>query len=59
MTLLAHRREIAANATKGGHPILAAKGACDLLLDFRHPQISLCQIVYSRCDTNLRSKMPF
>src|SRR2546429_2790822 len=45
MTLLAHGREIAANATKSRQPILAAKGACDLLLDFRHAQIPLGLIV--------------
>ena len=32
MTLLAHRGEIPANATKGGDSLLAAKGAGDLLL---------------------------
>ena len=45
MTLFAHGAQIAANATKGGRPVLAAKGSRDLLLDFDHPQITLGLIV--------------
>ncbi len=45
MPLLAHRGEIAADPTKGGRPLLAAKGARNLLLDFEHAQITLRLIV--------------
>jgi len=39
MTLLAHRGEITANATKSRCPVLTTKRSGDLLLDFDHPQI--------------------
>jgi hypothetical protein len=40
MTLLAHGGQRAANATKGGRALLAAKGCGDLLLDVDHAQVA-------------------
>ena len=47
MTLLAHRGQITANATKSGCSSFAAEGACDLLLHFDHAQIAFGLIVGS------------
>src|SRR5690349_8206175 len=45
MPLLLHRGEIAADAAKGRGASRTAKGAGDLLLDFRHAQIPLGKVV--------------
>ena len=41
LSLLAHGREIATNATRGGRSSLTAKGAEDFLLHFEHVQVTL------------------
>jgi hypothetical protein len=41
MPLLAHGGAVTTNAAKGSCPLLAAKGARNLLLHFAHPQITL------------------
>src|SRR6266516_159503 len=43
--LLAQRREVASNATKGGSSGDTAKAAGDLLLHFDHAQVSFSQII--------------
>ena len=43
--LLVQSREITADATKGGRPIVTAEGARDLLLNFGHAKISFRLIV--------------
>src|SRR6266496_4022168 len=48
LTLLVHGRKITADATKGSNPRLTAKGASNLLLNFRHPKIALRLIVGKR-----------
>src|SRR5882672_6582186 len=48
MTLLPHRRHIAADATEALRTGLATKAARNLLLYFHHPQVSLSQIVIKR-----------
>src|SRR5579859_5700593 len=48
MALLVHRREITANAAKGGGSRRTAKGARNLLLYFCHPQVPLGLIVGKR-----------
>jgi len=45
MSLLVHRRKIAADATKRGSSGVAAKRSGDLLLNFHHPKIPLREIV--------------
>src|SRR5438045_4140372 len=45
MPLLAHGREVAANAAKSGGPVRTAKGARNLLLDLGHTKISFSKIV--------------
>ncbi len=39
--LLAQRRQVASDATKGSRSRFAAEGARDLLLDLDHPNIAL------------------
>jgi len=48
MSLLVHGRKITADATKGGDSCLTAKGASNLLLNFRHPKIPLRLVVGER-----------
>jgi hypothetical protein len=45
--LLAQRRQVAANATKGCRTRFAAEGAGDLLLDFDHAHITFRLIIGS------------
>jgi hypothetical protein len=48
MTLLAHRRKIAANVTKSRRAALCAKGPRNLLLHFDHAQVALGLVVSKR-----------
>src|SRR6266550_9346166 len=48
--LLAQRRQVAADATKGRRSRFAAEGARNLLLDFDHPHIALRLIIVKRHD---------
>ena len=43
--LLAQRRQVASDATKGRRSCFAAEGARDLLLDFDHPNIPLRLVI--------------
>ena len=43
--LLAHRRQVATDATKGPRSRCAAEGARNLLLDFDHPHIPLRLVI--------------
>ncbi len=45
VSLLLHRRQIAADAAKSRGPSRTAKGASNLLLHFDHPQVALSLIV--------------
>src|SRR5215211_7879652 len=45
MTLLPHRREVTADATKCRCPVRCPKAARNFLLHFHHAQISFCQVV--------------
>ena len=45
--LLAQRRQVASDATKGNRSCFAAEGARDLLLDFDHPDIALRLVIGS------------
>jgi hypothetical protein len=47
-TLLAQRRQVATDATKGGCSPLAAEGARDLLLDLDHTHITLRLVIVKR-----------
>ena len=47
MTMLAHRREITANAIKSRCAVLIAKGACDLLLHFDRAQVPFGLVIGS------------
>jgi len=55
MSLLSHRRKIAANATEVGRSRTGAKPAGDFLLHFHHPQVSRGQVVIKR-DTKVLEK---
>ncbi len=48
--LLAQRRQVASDATKGRDSRPAAEGARDLLLDFDHPHIPLRLVIVKRHD---------
>ena len=48
--LLAQRRQVASDATKGRRSRFAAEGARDLLLDFDHPNIALRLVIVKRHD---------
>jgi hypothetical protein len=48
MPLLLHGRKITADAAKSGGTSRTAKGASNLLLNFRHPQVALRLVVRKR-----------
>ena len=48
--LLAQRRQVASDATKGRRSCFAAEGARDLLLDFDHANIALRLVIVKRHD---------
>src|SRR6516162_10230817 len=48
--LLAQRRQVASDATKGSRSRFAAEGARHLLLDFDHPNIPLRLVIVERHD---------